>query len=201
MKYRDLKDERDAAVARALEAERLSMKSEFDRVTAEFEREKAQMIVLSLEASRLAYQNGFRSGIDTMADDVADCLKRRASLVPPSLKTPLSEDIEKLRKQRDALWALLDNIDTLDDACRDDNERFRSLTYRQQRRRFSIYNPEDHEGSGGSSKNGSGATPEGNDRVVEVPETRFGVSASASGEHLLARAGGTDPGATIELKS
>jgi hypothetical protein len=44
MRYRDLKDERDAAVARAVEAERLSMKSEFDRVTAEFEYEKARML-------------------------------------------------------------------------------------------------------------------------------------------------------------
>lgn len=44
MRYRDLKDERDEAVARMLEAERLSMKSEFDRVTAEFEREKSELL-------------------------------------------------------------------------------------------------------------------------------------------------------------
>ena len=43
MRYKDLKEERDEAIARAREAERLSMKSEFDRVTAEFEQEKARL--------------------------------------------------------------------------------------------------------------------------------------------------------------
>jgi len=43
MRYRDLKDERDAAIARAIEAERLSMKSEVDRIRAECEEEKAAL--------------------------------------------------------------------------------------------------------------------------------------------------------------
>jgi hypothetical protein len=205
MRYRDLKEERDAAVARALEAERLSMKSEFDRVTAEFEREKAQMTVAGVEATRIAYRNGFNAGIEAMADDVADCLKRRSTLVPPSLKQPTPSRAEvtynEICKQRDELWALLDNIDTLDDACREDNERFRSLTYRQQRRRFAIYNPEveKDERRGGSGEDGSGAAPEGNDRMVEVPEARDGVSEPAAAEHLVARAGGSDPRSPVEL--
>ncbi len=86
MRYRDLKDERDAAVARAVEAERLSMKSEFDRVTAEFEREKTQIIAASIEARHIAYRNGFNAGIDAMADDISDRLRHRTGLVPPSLK-------------------------------------------------------------------------------------------------------------------
>lgn len=91
VRYRDLKDERDAAVARAVEAERLSMKSEFDRVTAEFEREKAKMIVLGVEGARIAYRNGFNAGIDALADDIADRLRHRTGLVPPSLKEPNHE--------------------------------------------------------------------------------------------------------------
>lgn len=93
MRYKDLKDERDAAIARAVEAERLSMKSELDRVTAEFERKKVRLIAQLGEVSRLAYRNGFNAGIDAMADDVTECLRRRAALVPPSLK--ISPEIEK----------------------------------------------------------------------------------------------------------
>ena len=43
MKYRELKDQRDAAIARALEAERLSMKSEVDRIRAEHAMEVAAL--------------------------------------------------------------------------------------------------------------------------------------------------------------
>lgn len=88
MRYRDLKEERDAAVARALEAERLSMKSEFDRVTTEFELEKRRLTDSWITATQIAYRNGFNAGIEAMADDVSDCLKRRSVLVPPSLKPP-----------------------------------------------------------------------------------------------------------------
>lgn len=86
MRYSDLKDERDAAVARAVEAERLSMKSEFDRVTAEFEREKERMILAAVEAARIAYRNGFLLGIEIMANDITDRLEHRTSLIPPSLQ-------------------------------------------------------------------------------------------------------------------
>jgi hypothetical protein len=46
MRYADLKQERDEAIARALEAERLSMKSEVDRVRAEHETEKADLLAV-----------------------------------------------------------------------------------------------------------------------------------------------------------
>ena len=44
MKYRDLKAERDAAIARAIEAERMSMKSEFERLEREFAEERARLL-------------------------------------------------------------------------------------------------------------------------------------------------------------
>lgn len=82
MKYRDLKEERDAAVARAVEAERLSMKSEFDRVSANFEREKAELLAQISEDTKAAYTRGFRAGADAMAQDVEICLRHRIALRP-----------------------------------------------------------------------------------------------------------------------
>jgi hypothetical protein len=46
MRYADLKQERDEAIARAVEAERLSMKSEVDRIRAEHETEKADLLAV-----------------------------------------------------------------------------------------------------------------------------------------------------------
>lgn len=46
-------------------------------------------------------------------------------------------------RQRDELWNLLDNIDTLDDACRENDLAFRELTRKQAKRRFDIYNPDE----------------------------------------------------------
>lgn len=43
MKYRDLKQERDDAIARAIEAERNSRLEELDRVRAEFDRDRAAL--------------------------------------------------------------------------------------------------------------------------------------------------------------
>ena len=80
MRYRDLKDERDAAIARAIEAERLSMKSEFDRVTAEFEQERARLLALAADDVVDAYRRGFEDGRDTLAVDIAARLRDRAAL-------------------------------------------------------------------------------------------------------------------------
>lgn len=82
MRYRDLKEERDAAVARAIEAERLSMKSEFDRVTAEFEREKQRLREQVTEDLKAAYLRGFCDGTDAMANDIKRRLERRTALLP-----------------------------------------------------------------------------------------------------------------------
>ena len=52
------------------------------------------------------------------------------------------EDLQALKKQRRELWMLLDHIDTLDDACKDDNEAFRKLARKHQQRRHEIWDPE-----------------------------------------------------------
>ena len=41
-----------------------------------------------------------------------------------------------------ALWKLLDDIDTLDDACKGDNADFRNRCYEIQRKRFDIVSGE-----------------------------------------------------------
>jgi hypothetical protein len=41
------------------------------------------------------------------------------------------------------LWRLLDDIDTLDDACRDNDKMFREAAYRRQRQRFDVLSGED----------------------------------------------------------
>ena len=54
----------------------------------------------------------------------------------------LKRILELRTKQRDELWHLLDNIDTLDDACRENDSAFRELSRKHSKRRFEIYNPE-----------------------------------------------------------
>lgn len=70
MRYRELKDQRDAAVARAIEAERLSMKSEFDRVTAEFEAEKARLIAKHEKDVRDGYREGYNHGLLKATEEI-----------------------------------------------------------------------------------------------------------------------------------
>jgi hypothetical protein len=77
MRYRDLKDERDAAIARAVEAERMSMRSEFERVTREFEEEKAKLLAESDERAKNHYRRGFNDGLATMAQEVTECMRAR----------------------------------------------------------------------------------------------------------------------------
>jgi len=90
-----------------------------------------------------------RGHLDSVADDLEEVggweetvkeirqtLRETAAPYPP----PQSDDMA--RQQRDALWMLLDNIDTLDDSCRDDDQAFRECARKIQRRRFNIHNPE-----------------------------------------------------------
>lgn len=44
-------------------------------------------------------------------------------------------DVTKLQGMVTDLWALLDHIDTLDDACKSNNEAFRRLTRQTQQKR------------------------------------------------------------------
>jgi carbamate kinase len=85
VRYRDLKEERDAAIARAIEAERLSMKSEVDRITAEFEQEKVRLLAQVSENTKESYLRGFNAGIDAMAGDIKTCLEHRTALRPITL--------------------------------------------------------------------------------------------------------------------
>jgi hypothetical protein len=80
MRYRDLKQERDDAIARAVEAERMSMKSEFDRVTREFEEEKARLRVQARESETESYWRGFNDGLDSAEKSIAR-LPRASALV------------------------------------------------------------------------------------------------------------------------
>lgn len=63
MKYSVLKAERDAAIARALEAERLSMKSEVDRIQREAADEKEQLLKQARQDVEDAYALGFVAGL------------------------------------------------------------------------------------------------------------------------------------------
>lgn len=47
---------------------------------------------------------------------------------------------ETAEKKCYELWRLLDDIDTLDDACKDNNESFRELTHIIQQKRWLIMN-------------------------------------------------------------
>jgi hypothetical protein len=85
MRYRDLKQERDDAIARAVEAERMSMKSEFDRVTQEFEEEKARLRAQARESETESYWRGFNDGLNDAARAIA-ALPRASSASAERLK-------------------------------------------------------------------------------------------------------------------
>lgn len=99
MRYRDLKDERDAAVARALEAERLSMKSEFDRVTAEFAQAKAELLARAVEEAKEAFRRGFLAGSNAMAEEYAKNLAKVCfpPMTPGVVGTPPDGFAEELK--------------------------------------------------------------------------------------------------------
>lgn len=85
MRYRDLKAERDAAIARAVEAERLSMKSEFERLEQEFAEERARLHAQISEDTQASYRRGIREGRRRLANDVRALLNGQ-----------FLDDIEKL---------------------------------------------------------------------------------------------------------
>ena len=45
-------------------------------------------------------------------------------------------EIERLERVAQFLWKLLDDIDTLDDSCREDDQSFRKAVYRAQQKRW-----------------------------------------------------------------
>jgi len=50
---------------------------------------------------------------------------------------------DAVRDQRDALWALLDDIDTLDDSCREFDAEFRERVRAVQKKRWDILHPDE----------------------------------------------------------
>ena len=52
----------------------------------------------------------------------------------------------KRASQREALWVLLDNIDTADDACREHDDVFRKRAQAQVKLRFDIWRPDEVDG-------------------------------------------------------
>lgn len=82
VRYRDLKQERDDAIARAVEAERLSMKSEFERLEREFEEERVRLQAQVSESLRESYHRGFEDGLDELAESLHRALRKRRDLIP-----------------------------------------------------------------------------------------------------------------------
>ncbi len=62
--------------------------------------------------------------------------------LPRPLFAKLPTPLEAAVDARDRLWMLLDNIDTLDDSCRDDDKSFRHHTRIEQKKRFHIFDPD-----------------------------------------------------------
>lgn len=66
---------------------------------------------------------------------LADADEREAS------QSALEMMVARREKQRDALWQLLDDIDTLDDSCREFDLAFRDLVREVQKKRWAIHDP------------------------------------------------------------
>lgn len=69
-----------------------------------------------------------------------ECPSCEARPAKDLLGLPLDEekDPDKLRNMVKYLWGLLDDIDTLDDAVKEDSEWFRTRTYAVQQKRYRI---------------------------------------------------------------
>jgi chromosome segregation ATPase len=68
--------------------------------------------------------------------DLLGYITKEKQFVTENIK--LRAEIARLRDQAIKLWALLDGIDTLDDACRNNHEQFRHLTREAQQKRHII---------------------------------------------------------------
>ena len=90
------------------------------------------------------YLNGLlRYDFDAMISVVDGAIAGMPQPVFSKLPSPLEAAVSA----RDALWMLLDNIDTLDDSCRDNDLAFRDAARREQKKRFHIYDPDKKESS------------------------------------------------------
>jgi hypothetical protein len=63
-------------------------------------------------------------------------------------------DLSISKRHRQFLWDLLDDIDTLDDACRADDSAFRAAVRKLQKRRFEISSSDGYSVKFGDAING-----------------------------------------------
>jgi hypothetical protein len=70
-----------------------------------------------------------------MANDTPNMMQTNRGGIPAPATATTAGEWEAVARY---LWALLDNIDTLDDACRGDDLAFRNHTRREQKRRWEI---------------------------------------------------------------
>lgn len=54
------------------------------------------------------------------------------------IRNPFAKRVEELMRIAEFLWQLLDNIDTLDDSCKDNDHAFRVQARAQQQRRWEV---------------------------------------------------------------
>jgi hypothetical protein len=97
-----------------------------------------------------------------------------ASHDAPAGHRPLGVDPSRTLWQASRLWALLDDIDTLDDACRDDDRAFRFHVRRIQKKRFDIMTGKEWDAASAmAARSGEtqGGSTEGNSAVGRKPET------------------------------
>lgn len=71
----------------------------------------------------------------------------------------LSAEVERVTVEKAALWALLDDIDTLDDICRGNDAAFRERVRSYQRKRFAIMSGEEFDPLHDSARQALGAKP------------------------------------------
>jgi hypothetical protein len=71
----------------------------------------------------------------------------------------LRAEVERVTVEKAALWALLDDIDTLDDICRGDDAAFRERVRSYQRKRFAIMSGEEFDPLHDSARQALGAKP------------------------------------------
>jgi hypothetical protein len=65
--------------------------------------------------------------------------RRNHAMLEPGQAAELLNELDALRRDRDALWQLLDNIDTLDDAAREYDDVFRKKTRTIIKKRWGIH--------------------------------------------------------------
>ena len=87
-------------------------------------------------------RQAFRESIDQIEREQApQPVAQPIVMIPAPILDCIQTDFQRVLKERDQLWQLLDNIDTLDDACRERDDKFRELSRVHLKKRFEILLP------------------------------------------------------------